>query len=72
MADPLVGVVLAGGAATCATAAVTKQRRREAEIEVQKRNKGTDRPPILPPPGFGDAVLQQANAAAADAKAAKP
>ena len=23
-----------------------------SEIEVQKRQKGTDRPPILPPPGF--------------------
>ncbi len=28
-----------------------------SEIEVQKRQKGNQRPPILPPPGFGDAPL---------------
>jgi len=36
-----------------------------SEIEVQKRAKGTQRPPLLPPPGFEDAV-------AAGQKAASP
>jgi TldD protein len=34
-----------------------------SEIEVQKREKGSQRPPLLPPPGFGDgAVSSAANA----------
>ncbi len=42
-----------------------------SEIEVQKRAKGADRPPILPPPGFGDAwptSTANSNAGVAEAK----
>jgi TldD protein len=35
-----------------------------SEIEVQKRAKGTQRPPILPPPGFGDDAPSTAAATA--------
>jgi TldD protein len=34
-----------------------------SEIEVQKKNKGTDRPPILPPPGFEGTAPQQTSGA---------
>jgi TldD protein len=37
-----------------------------SEIEVQKRRKGTDRPPLLPPPGAND------TAPASKAKPAAP
>jgi TldD protein len=40
------------------------------EIEVQKRRRGNERPPILPPPGFGDTPISTAAAAPADAKPA--
>jgi predicted Zn-dependent protease len=44
-----------------------------SEIEVQKKNKGTDRPPILSPPGFEAAVPPPAaKAATASGTAAKP
>jgi TldD protein len=33
-----------------------------SEIEVQKRAKGTQRPPLLPPPGFEDAIPSTAKA----------
>lgn len=36
-----------------------------SEIEVQKRAKGTQRPPILPPPGFDDVASAQSQKAAA-------
>jgi hypothetical protein len=42
-----------------------------SEIEVQKRRRGNERPPILPPPGFGDTPISTASltpAAAAPAK----
>ena len=31
-----------------------------SEIEVQKREKGTNRPPLLPPPGFGNPIAPSA------------
>jgi len=31
-----------------------------SEIEVQKREKGSQRPPLLPPPGFGDGAMSSA------------
>jgi TldD protein len=44
-----------------------------SEIEVQKKNKGTDRPPILSPPGFEAAAPPPAaKAAMASGTAAKP
>jgi predicted Zn-dependent protease len=42
-----------------------------SEIEVQKRRKGTERPPILPPPGFENSVPAAA-AAAPPPAGAKP
>jgi TldD protein len=43
------------------------------EIEVQKRRRGSERPPVLPPPGFeSTAVAPPANAAKAGAPGAKP
>jgi TldD protein len=44
------------------------------EIEVQKRRRGTERPPILPPPGFDSAPTSAppANAAKAAAPGVKP
>ncbi|MGA8405680.1 MAG: metallopeptidase TldD-related protein [Candidatus Acidiferrales bacterium] len=42
-----------------------------SEIEVQKRRRGTERPPILPPPGFAPAP-SHANAATPAASGAKP
>jgi TldD protein len=41
-----------------------------SEIEVQKRRRGAERPPILPPPGFGDTPISTAAAAPAPANAA--
>ena len=44
-----------------------------SEIEVQKRRRGTERPPILPPPGFeSTASAPPANATKAAAPGAKP
>jgi len=43
-----------------------------SEIEVQKRRRGTERPPILPPPGFESAASPASSAAAAPATAAAP
>jgi TldD protein len=44
-----------------------------SEIEVQKRRRGTERPPILPPPGFESAPNSApANAKPASAPGAKP
>ncbi len=49
-----------------------------SEIEVQKRRRGAERPPILPPPGFGDtpisasSAMPPAAAPAATPLAAKP
>jgi predicted Zn-dependent protease len=47
-----------------------------SEIEVQKKNKGTDRPPILPPPGFEGTAPQQTSSASSPSTsvgtAAKP
>ena len=37
-----------------------------SEIEVQKRAKGTQRPPLLPPPGFEDAAPSTAKASSLD------
>jgi TldD protein len=34
-----------------------------SEIEVQKRGKGTERPPLLPPPGFENAAASKVSAA---------
>ncbi len=42
-----------------------------SEIEVQKRQKGTDRPPILPPPGV-ERVASSAAASAVAVQAGKP
>jgi TldD protein len=43
------------------------------EIEVQKRRRGTERPPILPPPGFeSTAATPPTNAAKSAAPGAKP
>jgi TldD protein len=43
------------------------------EIEVQKRRRGSERPPILPPPGFASAAsAPPANTAKAAAPGAKP
>src|ERR1700678_4806932 len=42
-----------------------------SEIEVQKREKGSQRPPLLPPPGFGDSTTTSA-ANSADQVAPKP
>ena len=43
------------------------------EIEVQKRRRGSERPPILPPPGFASgASAPPANAPKAAAPGAKP
>ena len=39
-----------------------------SEIEVQKRAKGTQRPPILPPPGFDDAPAAPSEKAAANSR----
>jgi predicted Zn-dependent protease len=39
-----------------------------SEIEVQKRRRGNERPPILPPPGFGDTPINTAPPPASDAK----
>jgi TldD protein len=36
-----------------------------SEIEVQKRRRGAERPPILPPPGFGDTPISTSAAPAA-------
>jgi TldD protein len=42
-----------------------------SEIEVQKRRRGTERPPILPPPGF-EAAPSRASVSAPAASGAKP
>lgn len=42
-----------------------------SEIEVQKRRKGTERPPILPPPGF-EGAASSAGAKASTAPESKP
>lgn len=42
-----------------------------SEIEVQKRRRGTERPPILPPPGF-ESAPSHANASTPAASGAKP
>jgi hypothetical protein len=42
-----------------------------SEIEVQKRRRGNERPPILPPPGFGDTPISTASTAPAAAAPAK-
>jgi hypothetical protein len=42
------------------------------EIEVQKRRRGSERPPILPPPGFESTASAPANATKAAAPGAKP
>jgi len=39
-----------------------------SEIEVQKRRRGNERPPILPPPGFGDTPINTAPPPASDSK----
>jgi TldD protein len=38
-----------------------------SEIEVQKRRRGNERPPILPPPGFGDTPISTASVTSAAA-----
>jgi len=38
-----------------------------SEIEVQKRRRGAERPPILPPPGFGDTPISPSSAKPPDA-----
>jgi hypothetical protein len=44
-----------------------------SEIEVQKRRRGSERPPVLPPPGFeSTAATPPANAAKAGAPGARP
>lgn len=43
-----------------------------SEIEVQRTAKGTERPPVLPPPGFGDTWAQAARKSTAEVVEAKP
>ncbi|MDE3170663.1 MAG: peptidase U62 [Acidobacteriota bacterium] len=43
-----------------------------SEIEVQKSAKGAERPPILPPPGFGDTWADAAGKKTAEVVEAKP
>lgn len=43
-----------------------------SEIEVQRREKSADRPPILPPPGFGDQWANAAGKSTAEVTEGKP